>query len=887
MKKAISLLLSFVMIMSIMTCVDLSILAQSSDFDYEVLENGTAQITQYNGDDDEVTIPSSIDGYEVTSIGFWAFEDSSIESVIIPEGVTSIEYGAFSYCENLKSVTLPSSLESMDQEAFYGCYALTDFIVAEENSNFCVVDGVIFNSDKTVLIKYPQGSENTTYIIPDSVIEIGSYAFSQCKNLTSITIPDSVISIGDYAFHDCTSLTSVTIPNSVKSIGDYAFFYCTSLMNVTIGDSVTSISDWAFYYCTSLTNITIPDSVTSIGYCAFYYCTSLTDIIVDSANANYSSQDGVLFDKNKTTLIQYPIGNERISYTIPNSVTSIGDYALCCTGLTSITIPENVTYIGNWAFADCTSLTSITIPENVTYIGDWAFADCTSLTSICIENKECEIYDDYDTICENAVIFGYKDSTAQAYAENYDRSFVAIDDADCSNGKHAYVSEDNVIETKYTCVLCGYYYCEAKVLSAIHAGETVTVDIENPGESKYFVFTPEESGVYTYWSEGSYDTYGYLYDDNLQELTHDDDSAYNYGNFSITYNFEQGKKYILQCRHYSSGTTGSFDILLAKGRHNFYPGDVATSGDYKYELLENNSVEIIDYLGNAENVTIPASLDDYNVESVGRRAFAFCTSLQKVTIPDNITAMGYWAFSNCDSLNEVNIGKNVTTLSYGIFYNCESLSEAAVPKNIESIQGRAFDGCTSLTSITIENKDCSICDDELTISETATIYGYKNSTAQTYAETYGRTFVALDAEHTHTYNSGVVTKAPTCTATGIKTYTCTVCGATKTEIIAKTAHTPVTDKAVAATCTKTGLTQGSHCSVCGTVITAQKTVAKTAHTYKTTTTKATTSKNGSVVTKCSVCGAVKSKSTIYYPKTITLSATSYTYDGKTKKPTVT
>ena len=178
----------------------------------------------------------------------------------------------------------------------------------------------------------------------------------------------------------------------------------------------------------------------------------------------------------------------------------------------------------------------------------------------------------------------------------------------------------------------------------------------------------------------------------------------------------------------------------------------------------------------------------------------------------------------------------------------------------------------------------------------------------------------------HTYDNGTVTKAATCTANGVKTYTCTTCDATKTETIKATGHKAVTDKAVAATCTKAGKTAGSHCSVCNAVITAQKTVAATGHTYdkgkvtkaatctatgiktytctkckatkketikatghsyKTTVTKATTKKNGSSVTKCTKCGNVSKKSTIYYPKTVTLSTTAYTYDGKVKKPGVT
>ena len=226
----------------------------SGDYQYALLDDGTIEITKYNGSAKRLDIPAKLDAKTVTSIG-----DS-----------------AFDWCSSLTSVSIPDSVEQIGTNPFADCFELKTISVSPEHPYFATIDGVLFRKADKTLTSYPAGIKSSTYTIPQGITAIGDGAFYFCSSLTSVSIPDSVTAIGDSAFSFCSSLTSVSIPDSVTSIGDGAFASCESLTSVTIPDSVTSIGDSAFYYCKSLTSVSIPDSVTSIGDYAFSYCSNLT-----------------------------------------------------------------------------------------------------------------------------------------------------------------------------------------------------------------------------------------------------------------------------------------------------------------------------------------------------------------------------------------------------------------------------------------------------------------------------------------------------------------------------------------------------------------------------------------------------------------------------------
>ena len=380
------------------------------------------------------------------------FENNqNIIKVKVEEGVTSLGWSAFGWCENITSIILPETLETISSYAFSWCTSLTrvkipknvDFIgggigagsgsllidVDENNDSYCDIDGVLYNKDKTKIIAFAKADVQTTYTIPDTVTVIGEKAFANCYNLTKVTIPDSVSVIEREAFRNCNQLQNVKIP-----------------------EKVTRLEEQIFYDCSSFTHFGVSKNVDYIGAGALSGCGNLI-IKVAEDNPFYCAVDGVLFNKDKTELIIYSKGNLQSSYTVPEGITKIADLAFewasnlerivlpstletfgymvfqGCDGLVDIVIPDGVEILPNGLFQSCFKLCSLSLPNSIKKIENYVFDECQNLTDVYYDGEEkdwnnIEIASNGNESLKNAKIHFPKRQKVNATVSADGRSFI-------------------------------------------------------------------------------------------------------------------------------------------------------------------------------------------------------------------------------------------------------------------------------------------------------------------------------------------------------------------------------------------------------------------------------------------------------------------------------
>lgn len=304
----------------------------------------------------------------VTSIDSYAFNVSAIETADIPGSVTSIGDGAFAFCPELKKINIPDSVTYLGKSAFAAC---------DSAESIYIGSGVTDIKEDT----FAGCVALTEVTVPESVKYIGRRAFADCENLQHITIFGDVTSIGAYAFSRCVAIDDIILPDSVTSIGNNAFEKCKALKTITVGSGLEAIGDNAFMD-SGITELSLPATLSRIGIWVFNGCVNLESIEVDEANQYFSSQDGNLFNKDKTELIRYAPAGSAEAYDIPDSVVKISQNAFRnCKNLKHVTLPQDMTEVNDWAFYMCLSVEEVDFHDNITSIGSDAFYGCESLKS--------------------------------------------------------------------------------------------------------------------------------------------------------------------------------------------------------------------------------------------------------------------------------------------------------------------------------------------------------------------------------------------------------------------------------------------------------------------------------------------------------------------------
>lgn len=653
-KKAISVTLAFIMVFGMVTITNVfstkTFAAEpqtEGDFTYVVLDDGTAQITKYNGTATELTIPATLADIAVSQIGKDAFyKNATVRDVVVSEGITTIGDDAFWSCSSIKSITFPSSVTSIGSYAFYQCTSLTSVDIpstVKTTGNYAFG----YCSDLTAVTlheglekmgtRFLAGTAVSSIYIPTTVTSsdealaemrslttvtfgegitaIPDDLFEECNGLTEVTIPATVTTIGKDAFCQMASLESIVIPDTVTEIGKYAFYECKNLKNVTIGKGLTKLPDYVFASCTSLTQVDIPSNITEFGWYVFNNCSSLTDVTLHEGLADLGyyafAKTGIAEITTPSTVTEghYPFeGCANLkSLNFADGVTTLLVGMCYNTGIESIVIPEGVTELPAMMFEKCSELSDVTLPSTLKVIGRSAFYHCDSL-------EEIDIPASVETISSSAFYLTPK-LTACTLHEGLKKM------------------EDGAFRDS--------------AITSIYIPKTLT-SVSSP----------------FYGSELSEVTFA----DGITELPN-----------SL---FDQAKKLTR--------------ITI--------PATVTKIGD---RCFQGTNIESIDIPDNVTSLGQRAFADCDNLYAVTIGAgitklplscFSGCDVLQNVVIPDTVTSMDHGVFAE-SGLCFQKLPQTMHSIPSSAFNGCVNLTAVECSDELESIGDRAFYGCANLEEL--------------------------------------------------------------------------------------------------------------------------------------------------------------------------------------------
>lgn len=726
---------------------------------------------------DSLELPSS-----VTSIGDRAFYHcSGLTSLTIPENVTSIGNGAFLSCSKLKTVTIPEGVVSVGRDLFSYCTSLVTIYYGGTMASWkqLSVDYMYSNvtvhcTDGDITPADPLWcGDNLAWTVENNTLTIygtgdmwnwkssNEVPWRSQGTILSIVLQEGMTSIGDHAFDGLQSVTqSVVLPQGVTRVGTYAFWCCYGLESITIPDGMESLGDLAFGSCTKLTSVTIPASVKSMER-PFYGCSALTEIIVSENNSVYTSWDGALYDKSKSTLLYCP-GGKIGALEIPDGVSKI-DYSAFsrCKTLTSVTIPDSIRIFENRSlFSDCDKLTDIYYGGTIAAWERFGVELDRYKTSVHCCDGDIAAANPMDcgdsviwTLSEDGVLtivgagemwdFSYHISSPW-YSRRSEINTVRIMSGVTRIGNYAFYSCNNLESVtipntvasiggeafEYCSNLTGisipgsvttigqwaFYSCSS--LSTVELSEGLRVI----GHSA-FRGCPSLTSMIIPEGVTTIENQAFESDSNLTSLTIPasvsqlQGSPFGYcssltdiyfgGTISDWNQLSVYWDRYLTTIHCSDGDIASVDSMYC-GDNLFWvlnnDGTLAIAGtgemwDFSYSISPPWS----DRKSEFKTVRILSG-----ATSIGNYAFSGCTSLTDVTIPSSVISIGDYAFSGCSTLQTVTIQEGVATIGNGAFSGCSALTSVFIPEGVTSIGNVLFSQCTNLTNVTLPASLCSI-----------------------------------------------------------------------------------------------------------------------------------------------------------------------------------